>query len=624
MIINPTQYKTAQYSMQKIWTLLLFALCLSASATAWSQDTSDDETEPATEPVVRITKIKFKGVKSIPKEEIKNKIATEFPSIRFWVKKPEFEEEILQNDMIRIRRLYANNGFYNSTAQYKLKHNEEQNTVAIKIYVDEGKPVLLKQLDLFYTHDLDESILKKIKKAIPLRLNKRFSLLLYQETKGIITSILSNIGYPRANVQGEALVNRNEGWAKASFTIEHRGLYRFGTTQVSGNKKVTSRVILREVVYKQGKLYSARDLETSQSRIFELSLFSSVLIDTSYDEENKLVNIQINVIERKYSSIKVGVGFGTEDLFRGQILWVHRNFLGGGRRIEIAGKFSFLTQRVESEFVQPYAVGSGSEMYLQFSSKRDDLPSFTAESLLGTTGLKKEFNTVYETFLDYNFQYSRLVEITDATQIFVEDDRVRLSFFTMGIERDTTRNPLDPKRGTVAQLFFESSITGIGSEENYLKGTLRLKGYKKLGGTVFASRLAIGVIQPFGSTGRLGVPIFARFFSGGGTSVRGFGFLRLGPLDSNNEPVGGNSLIEGSVEGRFPLWKEFSMVVFFDFGNVFAKQWDFQLDDLKYSPGIGLRYKTLIGPIRADLGYAITSQPGSDRVQFFFSIGHAF
>ena len=610
--------------MQKIRTPILFVLCLLATAAAPSLATSDNETEPPKESVVRITKIKFKGVKSIPKEKIKKKIATEFPSILFWVKKPEFDEEILKDDMIRIKRLYANNGFYNSTAEYKLKHNEELNTVAIKIYVTEGKPVLLKQLNLFFTHDLDESILKDIKKAIPLKLNKRFSTVLYQETKAVITSILSNNGYPKGSVEGEALVNRKEGWAKARFTIQQRGLYRFGTTQVSGNKKINSKVILREVVYKQGELYSVKDLETTQTRIFELGLVGHVLIDTSFDDKNKIANIQINVTERKYSSIKVGVGFGTEDLFRGQILWVQRNFLGGGRRIEVSGKFSALTQRVESEFVQPYAVGSGSEMYMRFISKRDDLPSFTAESLLGTTGLRKKFNTAYETFLNYNIQFSRLVEITDATGEFIKDRRVLLSFFTTGVERNTAGNLLNPKRGTVAQLLLESAASGIGSEENYIKGTLRLKGYRKLLGTVIASRLAIGVIQPYGSTDRLDVPIFARFFAGGSTSVRGFGFLRLGPVDANNEPVGGNSLLEGSIESRFPLWRDFGMVVFFDFGNVYTKQWDFQLNDIKYSPGIGLRYNTLIGPIRADLGYAINPQPGTNRVQFFISIGHAF
>jgi len=151
-----------------------------------------------------------------------------------------------------------------------------------------------------------------------------------------------------------------------------------------------------------------------------------------------------------------------------------------------------------------------------------------------------------------------------------------------------------------------------------------LRGFKALSNVVFAKRISIGVIQPFGSTETLDIPIFKRFFAGGSNSMRGFPFQKLGPLNRKDEPLGGNSLLIASFETRFPLYKDLGGVIFFDYGNVYTKQWDFGFGDIKYAPGIGLRYNTLIGPIRFDVGYALNPEPGINRFQYWISIGQAF
>lgn len=106
--------------------------------------------------------------------------------------------------------------------------------------------------------------------------------------------------------------------------------------------------------------------------------------------------------------------------------------------------------------------------------------------------------------------------------------------------------------------------------------------------------------------------------------MRGFPFQKLGPLNRNNDPLGGNSLLIGSFEVRYPIYKGLGGVAFFDYGNVYARQWNFKLDEIKYAPGAGLRYDTIIGPIRFDVGYALNPEPGIKRLQFWISIGQAF
>lgn len=574
---------------------------------------------------IRISKMKVKGAKAVSLKEIKGRIATEFPSLNPFAKKPELDEEVLKEDMIRIQRLYSDHGYYDAEANYKIKYDGEKNRAEITIEIKEGKPVILKDLNIDIQGELSKDIRKKILDSIPLKVNRNFSPTDYQATKGIIANILADSGYPKSDIEGQALVNREEKWAKVSFKVNPGLLYRFGSVRIEGNEKIETNIIKREVIFKKGDIYSTRKINDTQARIFQLDLFRSVLIDTDFDEERKIANLKIRVKERKPGTVKIGLGFGTEDLLRGQVFLTQRNLFGGGRRLEVTAKASFLTQRVQTGVIQPYIIGKASELFWNLNFIRDTLPAFSDLTFLTTTGVRKRFGGVFSAFGSFNIQLTRLSgvpgEISDFT---VPRGNFFLTFFNSGIERNTTDNILNPTRGTVATFSLEPSFKSLGSDVNYIKGTLGLSGYKKLLNVVFASRILVGVIEPFGRTGTFDVPIFKRFFAGGSTSVRGFPFQRLGPLDKSGDPIGGNSLLEGSFEARFPIYKDFGGVVFFDYGNVYSKAFDYKLGKLKYAPGVGLRYNTLIGPIRADVGYALNPEPGIRRIQFWFSIGQAF
>ena len=130
---------------------------------------------------------------------------------------------------------------------------------------------------------------------------------------------------------------------------------------------------------------------------------------------------------------------------------------------------------------------------------------------------------------------------------------------------------------------------------------------------------------PFGSTAAADLPVTELFYSGGSDSVRGYGYQRLGPIGAQGEPVGGASLLEGSIELRFPIWSALRGVLFVDAGQLSLEAWAWRPASLLYTSGAGLRYKTPLGPIRFDVGVPLNPPNGGvQSYRLWFSIGQAF
>ncbi len=118
--------------------------------------------------------------------------------------------------------------------------------------------------------------------------------------------------------------------------------------------------------------------------------------------------------------------------------------------------------------------------------------------------------------------------------------------------------------------------------------------------------------------------IFRRFFAGGINSTRGYGRYKVGPLTDGRDPIGGRSLLEWNLEFRTPLYGGLGGVVFFDAGEVRLPPFSYNTADLQFGVGFGLRYQTIVGPIRVDLGFPLERPRGEAGWQVHFSIGQAF
>src|SRR5207249_11118521 len=123
-----------------------------------------------------------------------------------------------------------------------------------------------------------------------------------------------------------------------------------------------------------------------------------------------------------------------------------------------------------------------------------------------------------------------------------------------------------------------------------------------------AARVRLGAAEPFGSTSE--IPIFERFYAGGINSVRGYGRRQVGPRAANNDPIGGRSLIETSLELRQSLTDALGVALFLDAGQASLTSFTFPIHDLERGVGGGVRYRTPVGPLRIDLGFPLDRRHG--------------
>jgi outer membrane protein assembly factor BamA len=235
-------------------------------------------------------------------------------------------------------------------------------------------------------------------------------------------------------------------------------------------------------------------------------------------------------------------------------------------------------------------------------------------------------------YFGHGLEFARPFDIPVETLIMLQgtqpEKMYRASFAVLGLRRETTDSAIEPRRGSILVWANQIAPTCLGSGLQFAQSVLDLKRYQTIGDSNFvvAGRVRCGLIQPIQSTTQ--IPISRLFFSGGATSVRGYQLDYLSPRNPSNNPTGGEAVVEFSLEGRFPLpiYQKIGGVIFIDAGDVYPKIHNFDLGQLKYSPGFGLRYLSPIGPIGVDIAFPtnrINYQQDSPY-QIHFTVGYGF
>jgi outer membrane protein assembly complex protein YaeT len=503
--------------------------------------------------------------------------------------------------------------------------------VDVDLHINEGPWLKVTRLDLKPPPAELPLNLAEVEAKRPLKVGDRWDESTYEALKRFYLNYFLDHGYPRSKVAGKVWLDEEKDTAEIELTITSGPLCYFGEVKIKGDKEAPDRLILRKLTFKTGQPFSHKELYETQQRLYALDLFQSVVLTPEeVPETERRIPITIEVQERKKRSLRVGLGYGDEDEFRARLGLRFRNLGGGGRTLDLDGKVSSLEYRAEATFFNPLIFATDNDLVLQTGYIRRYLPGFTDKAYFTSLRLERDLPYKFRAYAGHALEFSRPFNIPEETIILLSDTTPGKLYYAsmalLGIRQETWDNVADPHRGGLISLTSEFAPDFFGSTVQFVRPLAEIRRYYAPWETdfVMAGRIKFGIIQPMQNTTE--IPVFRRFFAGGYNSVRGYRLDYLGPRTPSGTPVGGEALLEGSLEARIPIYKEFRAVAFLDFGNVYLKVRDLDPGVLRYSSGVGLRYHTPIGPLGVDVGFPLNPiNPRQDPpYHFHFTIGQAF
>jgi outer membrane protein assembly complex protein YaeT len=606
----------------KILLAALAALCvLTGSASAILLDALDVSRE------WRVDRIEFSGNKVLTTDELGDAIATKArPWYRFWEDRPVFDPVGFGSDLERLQRFYESRGYYGTTVTYDLTVDNERGFISVQIEVREGQPVLISDIDVEVATTAADKKEPPFPKELPVKRGEIFREAEYQQAEQLLRGVFLENGYAHVKTERKAEVDLDQRRVRILYTVHPGPIAVFGKTEVKGTDTVDPSVVSRELVYEAGETYAQSKVIESREKILALDLFGSVRVEPAETQgAPTVVPMEVEVAEKSHREIKLALGYGTEDEFRTQLEWRHLNWLGGGRRLSISAKYSSIVTSGTIDFVQPHFLTPRTQGIVKLSYDQEKEETYVRNVGRFAPRIDHRFTPKLSGFVGYRLEHDKLTEVSPAIDLALGEIQRKgiLSGPTMGLVWNTADNPLNPTKGEVISLAIDQAGAIWGGEFKFYKMTAEGKKYIDIGWkTIFASRLKLGLADAIGSDKNF--PLFERFFAGGEKSVRGYGRRRLGPLAANDDPLGGLSLIEGSLELRRPIWKELNGAVFIDFGQLSKRSFDIPVDDLQFSAGFGVSYATPVGPLRLDVGFPFKPPRGDRSWQIHFSIGTYF
>ena len=570
----------------------------------------------------RVEKVEISGNTKFAESEILNELLTKVrPWYLFWEAENSFDPITFREDLERIRRFYEARGYYQTQVTYDLTADPQSGQVEVKIEVLEGPPVIVSEVHVDISDDSSLS-----PPQLPLKQGEIFVEESYRKGEETLRNFFLEHGYAHVTTERRAEVNLDQNQVIVWYQADPGPLSVFGETTVSGTDNVDPEIVLRELSYQPGEIFSSAKIAESQAKILALDLFGLVRIaPKEVSGKPSIVPMEVQVSEKEPREIRVGIGYGTEDKFRAQLRWQHNNWLGDGRRLSVEARYSSITTTGAITLVQPHFFSTRTRGILSLRQDREDEDTYVLNASRFNPRVEHGFSPQLVGFIGYRLEYDRFDKIGEAAIEALGGVRERglMSGPTLGLVWNTSDGPLKPTKGEVVSFTFGQAGKIWGGQYSFYKVTTEAKKYHLLGWeTILAGRLKIGFAEPLGPEENL--PISERLYAGGEKSVRGYARRKLGPLDARGNPIGGLSLIEGSVELRRPIWGPLGGALFIDFGQVSLRSFDLPVNDLKFGSGFGLNYQTPLGPLALYLGFPWRPPHGEASWQIYFSVGAYF
>ena len=590
----------------------------------------------------------------------------------------KYSKETLEGDIENLESFYLDRGYLKySLESIQVSISQDRKDVFITMSILEGEKYTIDEVNIIGDLPIDENLYQPILDTLNGELYSQAQITQIEE---YFKNLLGNEGYTFAEVRGTPEIQDDDELVDLLFIVQPGNRTYARKINFSGNYLTNDEVLRREMRQFEGAWASDNLIEQSKLRLERLGYFKEVNVETiPVPGTEDQVDIEFTVEEESTSSIGGSIGYSDFGLNLGLNLQ-DQNFLGSGNRVNIGINKSVYQELYSLSFFDPYFTMDGVSRGYSVYFRETDYGEFNvANYLTNSFGAGIQFgypiNEIQRIGLNLNYDKTDISAGTlparEISNFLNSEGDIFETLKAQAVwSRITLNRGLFPTNGSSIDVLFQTTVPG--SDIDYYKINLRNKFYRPLG---FAD-LVFGFVGELGYIGTYGdtevTPFFENFYSGGPRSLRGFESNTLGPrvtpapcyeydeindvcpdiIDTDNDgipdapaqnpyafsqyddPIGGNFLIEGSLQLIFKLpmvddTRSMRSAFFIDYGNVFSTDClDYQLncsepsiDELRYSIGVGVTWMTGFGPMSFSFSQPFNDGPFDRTEEFQFNIG---
>lgn len=582
----------------------------------------------------------------------------------------EFSEKLLRASTKNLVAIYRAEGY--SDVNVTPKVEGRGGDIDVTFVVDEGPRDIVRELKIVGNSTM--TVAQLVPKGLKLAAGQPYSQTKANLDRNAITVKYLESGYPTSSFRETVTSEKgNRHSLIVTYEIEEGPRVTISSVVTLGRIQTRQRFIDRAARLTVGAPLTTGNLLSAESRLYSPAIFDWAdvgprrQITTQTNEE-----VLVKVHEAQRNILTYGFGFevvnrggslpsGTvaipglpplgvtsnfvtsEKTFwgpRGTVEYTRKNIWGMAESVTLGTLAGRLVQRVTANFQDPSFRGTSFASNLNASYEHNsENPIYSDEIEQSGFQLQKPLNhkKTLHLLLRYSFSETQITNLLIPDLVPPSDLNVRLSTVSATYSRDTRDNPLNATRGIYQSVETDLNPTALGSSVNFIKILAQLAYYKRLPShVVWANSVRFGAAPAFAGSY---VPLSQLFFSGGGSTIRGFPLDGAGPqrpvqacgtpgVQSTCEqitvPEGGRQLFIVNSEFRLPLpiYKGFGWAVFYDGGNVFGSI-GFH-GEYTNTIGGGLRYQTPVGPVRFDIGHNMNPPRAVSATQYFVTLGQAF
>jgi outer membrane protein insertion porin family len=588
-------------------------------------------------PKVKIDDVVFVGSAAFSQRKLRHVVKTRRHWWMSWITQSgTLKKDQLEEDKDRLAAFYQDAGYID----FELKNIEYDyqtpRLLVLRFIVSEGRQykvgaVGFKGFTLFPTN--------QVSRKLKMNVGSTFTLKGLTTDRETITDLYGAKGYIDARILARRKANTQTGTMDILYEVDEGNKSFIEKIEIRGNTKTKDRVLRRELAVSPGEVFDMTRVKLSQRRLEGLNFFETVLTQPEPTDVPDRRNLVISVAEKTTGHFNIGAGFSSIDALVGFVevtqgnfdLFKPPSFMGGGQKMRLRAAIGTQRQDYLLTFTEPWFLGR--KLQFTFDLYHRELNYVSLNDLYdesrsgGRVGFTKALGSDYLIGgLNYTLEQVNIKNVDEDASDVIKADEGKHLISKVGafVAYDTRNNVLLPDRGYRVELRGELAGGPFEGHTDYYKGELRgsryIRGFFK--GHILELLARGGYVDSYGDSES--VPIFDRFFLGGLTSLRGYRYREVGPVDENEEPIGGNYYWFGSAEYSIPVIERVRFAVFYDIGMAYSFQDQYNIGNYNDNWGVGIRLNLPIGPLRFDYGIPINDSDGinDSSGRFQFSAGY--